>query len=198
MNDARSDRQRQIINESIQIIHTKGIQGLTIKNISIAIEVTEAAIYRHFKSKDEILSAILDDFRMSLNNMIQPVLHSNISALEKLKSVLNQIIEMFCANPAIVSVIFSDEIFVNRQALHDKIVQLISQNNECFKTIASEGQKNKEIRTDIEAEELAIIIMGSFRMVVKNWQHRQQSYSLKTRGNQFFESLFTIISSQNI
>ncbi|MCK5774772.1 MAG: TetR/AcrR family transcriptional regulator, partial [Bacteroidales bacterium] len=49
MNKARSDRQRQIINESIQIIHIKGIQGLTIKNISLAIEVSEAAIYRHFK-----------------------------------------------------------------------------------------------------------------------------------------------------
>lgn len=50
-----SERQNQIISETIRLIHTKGIQGLTIKNISNGIGVTEAAIYRHFKSKDEIL-----------------------------------------------------------------------------------------------------------------------------------------------
>jgi len=195
MNEARSNRQRQIINESIQIIHTKGIQGLTIKNISTAINVTEAAIYRHFKSKDEILSAILDDFRMKLDILIKPVLKANIPAQDKLKSVLNQIIDMFCSNHAIVSVIFSDEIFVNKKVLHDKIIQLITQNNDCFKLIMAEGQQANEIRKDIDSEELAIIIMGSFRMVVKNWQHRQQIYSLKTRANTFFESLLKIISA---
>lgn len=193
----RSARQIQILNESVQIIHTKGIQGLTIKNIALATEVTEAAIYRHFKSKDEILSVILDVFQLNLNNMLQLIIVSDLPALEKLETVLNQIIDRFCANPAIVSVIFSDEIFVNKEDLHNKIIQIIQQNNECFFAIAVEGQKSNEIRNDITAEELAIIIMGSFRMVVKNWQLSNQSYSLKNRGKDFFKSLFKLISTQN-
>ena len=197
MNNARSTRQIQILNESIQIIHKKGIQGLTIKNIALAIQVTEAAIYRHFESKDEILSAILDDFKSNLNEMVQLVMVSKVSALEKLEMVLNQIINRFHANPAIVSVIFSDEIFVNKEILHDKIVEIIQQNNECFSLIAAEGQKTNEIRDDIESEELAIIIMGSFRMVVKNWQLKKNSYSLKSRGKIFYKSLFKIISIQD-
>jgi AcrR family transcriptional regulator len=194
MNDKHSKRQNQIIDESIKIIHTKGIQGLTIKNISTAIRLTEAAIYRHFKSKDEILSTILDDFISNLANNIQSILQENLSAIEKLKAVLNHMIDLFCANPYIVSVIFSDEIFKNKQVLSDKIIHLIKQNSECFRLIAEEGQRNQEIRNDISSEELSIIIMGSFRMVVKNWQLNKQSYSLKTRGNHFFESLFRVIS----
>lgn len=190
-----SKRQNQIIEETIKLIHTKGIQGLTIKNISAGIGFTEAAIYRHFKSKDEILSTILDDFRMNLDSKSKSILESDSPALVKLRTMLNQLIEMFCTNPYIVSVIFSDEIFKNKKILSDKIIHLIKQNNECFRIIAAEGQKTKEIRTDIEAEELAIIIMGSFRMIVKNWQINKQSYSLEVRGNKFFESLFKIISA---
>ena len=194
MNSSRSLRQRQIINESIKLIHNKGIQGLTIKNIAEAIHLTEGAVYRHFKSKDDILSAILDDFKENLNQMIQTEINKNIPALEKLKTVLNHLINKFCANPHIVSVIFSDEIFVNKKILHDKIIDIIQQNNKCFAKIAASGQKSNEIRNDINADELAIIIMGSFRMVVKNWQLKKHSYSLKNRGNDFFASLFKLIS----
>lgn len=190
-------RQEQIINESVQIIHTKGIQGLTIKNISLAVNVTEAAIYRHFKSKDDILSTILDNFRINLNNGVQPILNSDIKALDKLKAILNHMIDLFCANPYIVSVIFSDEIFKNKQILSDKIINLINQNNNLFRLIAEEGQRKKQIRTDINANEIAIVIMGSFRMVVKNWQLTKHSYSLKTRGNDFFLSLFKLISAKD-
>ena len=195
MNRTHSKRQIQIINESIKLIHIKGIQGLTIKNISKAIELSEAAIYRHFKSKDEIISTILDDFRINLNKTVQILLESDLPSLEKLKAVLNHLIDKFCENPYIVSVIFSDEIFKNKQILSDKIIILIKQNNEIFRLIAEEGQKNKEIRNDIDSDELSIIIMGSFRMIVKNWQLNKQTYSLKTRGNKFFESLFKIISA---
>ncbi len=45
-------RQKQIIQESIQLIADKGIQGLTIKNISKSIGISEPAIYRHFDNKN--------------------------------------------------------------------------------------------------------------------------------------------------
>jgi len=188
-----SERQNQIIEESIKLIHIQGIQGMTIKNISVAIGLTEAAIYRHFKSKDEILSAILDDFRQNLETQAQSQ-ESNVTALEELNTRLNHMVDMFCAKPFIVSVIFSDEIFKNKQSLSNKIIELIKQNNEYFKLIIERGQKNNEFRSDIDANELAIIIMGSFRMVIKNWQHSKQFYSLKLRANLLFESLFKIIS----
>ncbi len=190
-----TERQNQIIEESIKLIHTRGIQGLTIKNISTKVGVTEAAIYRHFKSKDDIISTILDDFRLNLDNHSKSILENDLAAMVKLKTMLNKLIEMFCANPYIVSVIFSDEIFKNKKILSDKIIHIIKQNNECFRIITAEGQKTKEIRSDIDANELSIIIMGSFRMIVKNWQLNEQKYSLKSRGNDFFKSLFKIVSA---
>lgn len=190
-----TERQNQIIEESIKLIHNQGIQGMTIKNISNAIGLTEAAIYRHFKSKDEILSTILDDFRINLETISQAIRESDLTSLEKLKNILDHMVNMFCAKPFIVSVIFSDEIFKNKQSLSNKIIQLIKQNNEYFRLILEDGQKTKEIRSDIDANELAIILMGSFRMIIKNWQLNKQVYSLKIRSDEFFRSLFKIISA---
>ena len=46
-----SERQLQIIEESIKLIDNKGIQGFTIKNLSKEIGISEPGIYRHFESK---------------------------------------------------------------------------------------------------------------------------------------------------
>jgi AcrR family transcriptional regulator len=175
------------------LIHSHGIQGLTIKNLSKAIDVTEAAIYRHFKNKDEILYTILEDFRANLKLYSNSVLESDNKAKDKLYLILNKLIEVFCENPYIVSVIFSDEIFRNRRDLYDKIGQIITQNNQCFLRIIEEGQKANEIRKELTAAEISVIVMGSFRFTIKNWQMSRQSYSLKEKGEEFLHSLFKLI-----
>ena len=50
-----TERQQEILDKSIEIISRKGIQGLTIKNLSKEIGISEPAIYRHFESKTDIL-----------------------------------------------------------------------------------------------------------------------------------------------
>ena len=46
-----SDRQIEIMEAATQRIDHYGIQELTIKNLASDIGVSEAALYRHFKSK---------------------------------------------------------------------------------------------------------------------------------------------------
>lgn len=57
-----TDRQKKIIEVSIELIAEKSIQELTIKNIAQKIGLTEGAIYRHFQSKFDILLNILQTF----------------------------------------------------------------------------------------------------------------------------------------
>ena len=58
-----TEKQLNIIDASIELIAEKSIQGFTIKNLSQKIGVTDGAIYRHFKSKTEILQNILHSFQ---------------------------------------------------------------------------------------------------------------------------------------
>ena len=60
MTSKLSKRQLEIIDTAIKLIGDGGIQALTIKNLSTEIGVAESALYRHFKSKTEVLSTVLD------------------------------------------------------------------------------------------------------------------------------------------
>ena len=110
-------RQEEIIQSSIQIIDKRGIQGLTIKNLAKEIGVTEGAIYRHFENKKQILLSILSLFREKMKEFQESARSTEQTTYTKLQAILTNYSRFFESNPAIVSVIFAEEIFQNDNEL---------------------------------------------------------------------------------
>jgi AcrR family transcriptional regulator len=54
------DRRRQIVNVAAGLFSQKGFSGTTTKEIAEGAGVSEAIIFRHFATKDDLYAAILD------------------------------------------------------------------------------------------------------------------------------------------
>ena len=188
-----SERQQQIIDESIKIIDKKGIQGLTIKNLSRAIGISEPGIYRHFESKTAILTTILDNFMEMAVGLAGIMKTYNTSAIEKMKFMFTQLFDVFSENPSIVSVIFSEEIFKNEEILKNKIAEILNLNTQTIENIITEGQKEKNVRNDIDAKSLTLLIMGSLRLLVKKWDLNNHNFDLSKEGERLTEVLSKIL-----
>jgi AcrR family transcriptional regulator len=94
-------RKLEIIEAARKLIIRKGSEHLTVRNIAGEINLTEAAIYRHFRSKRDIL-LFLSDFltaqmveelqeasaarRVSLKTVDQ-VLRSHLSVIEQRRGI---------------------------------------------------------------------------------------------------------------
>ncbi|RLD72678.1 MAG: TetR/AcrR family transcriptional regulator [Bacteroidetes bacterium] len=188
-----SERQQQIIDESIKIIDKKGIQGLTIKNLSKAIGISEPGIYRHLESKTEILINILNNFKemaLGLSGIIETY---NVSAIEKMRFMFSKLFEMFSENPSIVSVIFSEEIFKNEEVLKNKIAEILNLNTQTIEKIIAKGQAEKNVREDIDEENLALLAMGSIRLLVKKWDLNNHNFDLSAEGEKLINVLSKVL-----
>jgi len=64
------ERQAQIIDEAIKIIHEQGYSALAIRELAKRVGITEPAIYRHFTNKDEIIAGILDRVLQMSNTLL--------------------------------------------------------------------------------------------------------------------------------
>jgi len=189
-----TSRQEEIINKSIEIIATRGIQGLTIKNLSKEIGISEPAIYRHFESKTDILLAILNKFDEILSFMDVPLHDKKLSSVRKLEFLFSQIIELFTIEPSHISVIFSEEVFRNEEVLKNKIVGIMDKKRAFIDTIITEGQKKGEIRDDIDHHTMALIVMGSLRFMVKQWDLKNQHENLDREGKKLIKGLKLILN----
>lgn len=188
-----SERQQEIIERSVDLIAEKGIQGLTIKNLSKKIGISEAAIYRHFDSKTEILLAILTSFRTESKSFLENFDSNKKNAFEKISAFFNTLLNIFELKPSVVSVIFSEEIFQNDIVLVDEVKKTMNSNQKYLIKFIKQGQELNEIRNDIDSEFLALYISGAVRLLVKNWKNEGMSFSLKRKGNQLISSFIDMI-----
>ncbi len=190
-----TDRQIEIIDISIDIIAQKGIQGLTIKNLSKKIGISEPAIYRHFESKTDILLTILKNFQEVSSFMDEAMRLGNESALNKIEFMFSKIIEIFTIQPSHICVIFSEEIFKNEKILKEKIVEIMNSKQRTIEELLAEGQRKGEIRDDIDYKTQALIVIGSLRFLVKQWDLKNQHENLKAEGQKLIDGLKLILAS---
>lgn len=191
-----TERQQEIIETALGLINEKGIQGLTIKNLSKRLGITEPAIYRHFENKIQILIALLDLLKKNTSGIFESELNSDEMAVRKIERLFEKHFKSFAEMPSLTSVVFSEEIFRNEEKLISKISEVIEHNNQTLLAILTEGQRNNEIRNDIEAGNLVIFIMGALRLFVKRWQFSGFTFNLENEGAKLIESVKRLISKQ--
>jgi AcrR family transcriptional regulator len=191
-----TERQQEIIETAFGLINEKGIQGLTIKNLSKRLGITEPAIYRHFDNKIKILTAILDLLKKNTSEIFESELKSDQTAIKKVEQLFEKHFKSFAEMPSLASVVFSEEIFRNEEKLISKISEVIEYNNQTLKSILKEGQEKSEIRNDIDADHLVIFIMGALRLFVKKWQFSDFTFNLEKEGAKLIESVKLLISKR--
>ncbi len=190
-----TERQAEIIEKSINLIATKGIQGLTIKNLSKEIGISEPAIYRHFESKTDILLAILKNFEEMSSFMDAAMSQFADTAMAKIEFMFSKIVEIFIEEPSHISVVFSEEVFKNEAILKKRIVEIMEVKVKTIENIMLEGQKNQEIRTDIDYKTLAMIVVGTLRFMIKQWDLKNQHNNLKEESKKLINGLKIILKA---
>lgn len=190
-----SERQQEIIQATIKLISEKGIQGFTTKSLSAEIGISEPAIYRHFSGKTEILLTMLKQFQAFMEGNLIRIANSENIACGKINAFLNELLTLFTENPAYVSVVFSDEIYSNEKLLSDKISEIMENVNLKFAEIISEGQKNGEIKQDMNTQHIVLIIKGSIRVLVKKWKKSGCAFDLKTEAASLLKSIENLIKA---
>jgi AcrR family transcriptional regulator len=188
-----TERQEEIIDVALDLIATRGIQGMTIKNLANKIGITEPAIYRHFKNKIHILITILDLFKKNSEQIFHEEITSE-NTLINIENMFTKYLLTLSAKPSLVSVLFSDDIFRNEPVLIEKISEIIGQNDKILTQIILDGQKNGELRDDVKPKYLATVVMGSLRLCIKKWQLSGYAYSLTEEGGRLLTSIKLLIA----
>src|ERR1035441_9614955 len=65
-------RREQLAQAALSLITTQGLKSLSVARVARRVGLVPSAVYRHFKSKDELLDAVLELIRERLNaNIVQ-------------------------------------------------------------------------------------------------------------------------------
>jgi AcrR family transcriptional regulator len=82
----------RIEEEALRLFASKGVDGTSVKDIGRAVGVTDAALYRHFKSKDEIALSLFRERFAALAGEVR-----RIASLDApFVTTAHMLIDLFC------------------------------------------------------------------------------------------------------
>ena len=189
-----TERQIEIMEAATLRIDKFGIQELTIKNLASDLSLSEAALYRHFKSKNEILLGLLTYFILEMNERLALIIEDKEKQpSELLKKVFVSQLNTFVQKPAIVSVIFSEGIFQFNKELSEKVSTMMALMQKNINALIVRGQNEGVYGKLLGADTITTIIMGSMRMVVLKWKLSGNKSNLVNDGKNVLNGLLKML-----
>ena len=148
---------------ALTLVAHQGVRSMTIERIANMVGIVPSAIYRHFKSKSEIIEAVLTMIVDRMKENVAEVIKENDSSLKAIRSLLMRQIKLVMEFIAIPQILFSEEVYSENPELKAKIHSLIKSFLNALGEIVKRGQKQGEIRTDIEPQRIATMFLGLFQ-----------------------------------
>lgn len=189
-----TDRQLEIIEASSKLLTEKGVSGLTIKNIAKEMEFSESAVYRHFKSKEDIIIAMLSYLAENMNLRLTKICKSEEPSIQKLVAVFQSQLDFFEANPNFAVAVFSDGLFEESQKINEAIQRIMAVNMKNLIPVVAEGQSRGEFINTMAPEELMHIVMGSFRLQMYKWRISNMNFNIQIDGKRVINNLIKLIT----
>ena len=172
----------------------KGIKGLTTKTLAHEMGFTESAIYRHFKTKEDIIVHLLEVLQHSIEQRLNEVNSQEKTANEKLKIVFKSQFKFFQQNPHFIIAILSEGLFDESKRINSLVLKIIGFKSGIITQIVEQGIKSKVFTKTIDADDMVHILMGSFRLILLKWKFSKFTLDLEKEGNKKIGSVIQLIT----
>lgn len=155
-----------LLEAGVTVLHQRGFNTSGVREITQAAGVPLGCFTNHFKSKEEFGALVLDRYMAALLNVVARTLRDlSRRPHERIAAYFDSIAEI--AKPfdwrfGCLLANMGLELPVHSDLLRDRIAKHLADLTEPFADTIREAQRDGEARTDVAAEDLAVIVLASW------------------------------------
>ncbi len=189
----RTERQLEIIETAGKILTEDGVQGLTTKKLANRVGFSESAIYRHFKSKEDIIVSLLTHLSESMDERLSNLELSEDDPESNFNNLFASQMKFFSEHPHYVVAVFSDGLLQESDRVNEAIESIMQTKMKHLMPIITSGKQKQVFTSSISTQDLMSIVMGTFRLQMYKWRLSGFEYDIVLRGNNTIQSLLKLI-----
>jgi TetR/AcrR family transcriptional regulator, fatty acid metabolism regulator protein len=186
-----SPRQLEIIAKASKLLSKKGAEGLTIKNLAKEMKFSEAALYRHFKSKEKIVVALIEHEICQLEDLFMTI-DKGMSPPNRYAAFFDVLFRYYQENKNLVDVVFSDGIFEKKPEILEALNGLSNVMQKHLIPIIMDGKLSQDFPMDMNADRIIHILIGTFRLQMQKWSTSDYKFDVALSGNDIMGGLLKL------
>ena len=180
-------RKKQIMDAARKLIVRSGSEHVTVRNMAKEVGITEAAIYRHFKSKREILSFLADSVADGLLHDIDMARNVGFTSLEIIDEILRTHLSGIEQKRGMSFLVLAEVISFGDKSLNKKVSDNIQIYVDRLKILLSDGVRAELIRKDIDLEAAALLLFGMIQGLVYMWALSGYKFDLTKKYSELWK-----------
>ena len=171
-------RKHQIIEAVIHLVTTRGMEYVTIDAIAEQVGLTEGAIYRHFASKHQILTLLVDDIENNLVRKVEDAQIQGESALKNLEQILEAHLDDVQDRRATSFIVIAEAMGFDGIGLGPRVSQMLFNYLNIVQEVITRGVREGNIRGDLDVDAAATAFLGLVQSAATLWALNDYSHSL--------------------
>jgi len=187
-------RQLEIIEAAGQLVTEDGFAALTTKRLAERMHFTEAALYRHFKSKEEILVTMLHHLASNIDERLASVAEAHPDPVERVRAMFDSQFTFFQKNPQYLMAIFASGLLEASHGIDAGIERIMVVKRRHLLNAIKEGQRSGVFTAEHSAETLTHIVMGTFRLHMLQWRMSGRSFDVRKKGRVLIGATLDLIT----
>lgn len=176
-------RRQDIVAAAMEIIRHEGVAKLTTRSLATAVGIAQPTLFLHFGSKSHVLVALVDAIQNGLQEKIRTLPTDQMSPLERLKAVIRFHLQFIQKQPGIPRLLFSEELQSGDPIVRDRMNELVGFFLKFLTGLISAGQQSGEIRTDINPEQQACLLIAAVQGLAFRWILSNQRFVLAEQAD---------------
>lgn len=187
MKQNKAVTRQEIIDAAVDMFYEFGYQKASLRYIANRVGITQAAIYYHFRNKEEILYTIIEKFSNDIFFTVKSALSGKGTPVEKLREAIYQHIISIKTERKGAKIIIEDKRF-----LSGELNKLVKEKEKIiynfYKNHLEELQKNRKIdECDLTAATFGILGMINW---LYHWYRPEKRLSIEQVAEENINILF--------
>lgn len=187
------NRRAEIIEAALKVVCAGGLRELTTKRLAAEVGLSEAALYRYFASKADIVIAIAGEVERCRDDIFVEAELRGESAAVALDLFFAAHVRHFIARPQLTGVFFSEDLFCASEDLNHRMLGMMRGTIYRISAVINAGQKAGLFRKTVQAEQAALGLIGGFRFLLTQWRMDGMTGDLAAETSVFVKSFLKLM-----
>ena len=165
------ERRLQILQVLAEMLQNPKCERVTTAALAAKIQVSEAALYRHFASKAQMFEGLIAFIEQTVFGLINQINQKEESGLAQTRSILQMLLFFAEKNPGMTRVLLGDALLQEDDRLQERIAQVLDRVESSLKQSLRIAQTQGGAWAQVSQEEISIRAALLMSFVLGRW-HR--------------------------
>jgi TetR/AcrR family transcriptional regulator len=165
-----SNRKQQILETLAKMLENPKREKITTAALAAKLDVSEAALYRHFASKAQMFEGLIEFIETSIFGVINKITTDEKDGAKQVQLIVNMLLKFAEKNPGMTRVLIGDALVNEEEHLQTRINQLYDRLEASLKQslkIAVAGS-GKKIMPEAQANLFICYVIGRWHQYTKS------------------------------